>query len=633
MRRFVTHFKAGVRVRARVLMLMLARALMLMLARARVRLRALMLMLARARVRLRALMLAAGGWMAAGWGMTFSGQIPLHSPSSERDSTGWTPIDRGMFARWHLQYGDSLPSHGPFRSRWREGPWLDFSSDRAVLRVVPIIDVAWGRSLGDGGPDTAPASENGPYWNNTRGARFEGWVDGRWILGGELMERQAVAMPFWQEGLEGARSLPGWGRIKWRPVEDASGADTGLRMLDVGRTRGWIGWMQQPDGTGWGFDAGIDVLSRHLGENGYLGCVQEAPAPYFRVVWGGRAAGPADGQGAAPADSQGAEPDGGGRAGAWHWEGVAARTTGLRRQVLGATTEPLYTPQGRYGLHGTWRPGGGWVVRVGAGHLRMFRGRDGERGLHRSWGGAEVQWHRGGWRFFGQGGVNIDPVLNGIRASWRPEASGLGRDGEGEGEPVAVALGGGAGFEWSGRDYRFRAEWNVQPRDATREGPDWLAWSHAGLPLGPFPGDGRQTLRASADAQWLRETRLPLRLHLAHLRLLPLPGSAPGEPAPAPEPLPVPGLALTGHLTEATLSLHPSGRGFGGRDSQRPGRDSERPGRDSERPGRGTFAPWGSPSFTLWAMGGQPDAPGNPATGSPVTLGWQVAFQLYVPLP
>jgi hypothetical protein len=201
------------------------------------------------------------------------------------------------------------------------------------------------------------------------------------------------------------------------------------------------------------------------------------------------------------------------------------------------------------------------------------------------------------------------PVAEAVRGRFRELVKRRG-----EGEPVAVALGGGAGFEWSGRDYRFRAEWNVQPRDATREGPDWLAWSHAGLPLGPFPGDGRQTFRASADAQWLGETRLPVRLHLAHLRLHPLPGSAPGEPAPEPAPLPVPGLALTGHLTEATLSFHPGGPAF-------------------NKTRRDAFSPWGSPAFTLWAMGGQPVPLGNPDQRNPVTLGWQIAFQLYVPLP
>ena len=410
------------------------------------------------------------------------GQIPLTRTYFEQDSTGWTPLDRGMLGRG------------------RSGPELDFSSERAVVKVVPVLDLAYGKTMSPPwNADATPGTVGWDFWDNTRGARFEGLVDDRWIFGGELMERQVVAMPFWQEGLEGSRSLPGWGRVKWREVRDSAGVDTGERRLDVGRARGWVGWMERRDGAGWGVDAGIDGLSRHLGMNGYLGCVQAAPAPYVRVVWGSKRAGMP-----------------------WRWEGVASRTTGLGRQVLGETTEPLYVPQGTYGAHVQWRPGGGVVVHGGLGHLRTFRTLYDRTVLHRTWGGGEVQWHRGAWRLHVQGAVNVDRLLHGLRPAWRP-ATGtpLAPDGTPSGEAVAGLLGGGAGFTWTHRGFDVRWEWNVQPRNATREGPDWLAMSHAGLPLGPFAGDGHQSFRAYAAAPLLSRTRLPLQLSLAHLRYLP----------------------------------------------------------------------------------------------------------------
>ena len=60
----------------------------------------------------------------------------------------------------------------------------------------------------DGNPQTRS------WWDNIRGARFQGVIDGKWHVGGELLERQGLAEPllgFWATDYR----IPGWGRANW----------------------------------------------------------------------------------------------------------------------------------------------------------------------------------------------------------------------------------------------------------------------------------------------------------------------------------------------------------------------------------------------------------------------------------
>jgi hypothetical protein len=105
---------------------------------------------------------------------------------------------------------------------------LDFSSERSVVVVDPLLDLSWG--------PVRPAPDFA--WLNIRGATFSASWDEQWQAWGSLEEHQSIrtGAEAWWTAKNG--SLPGWGRAKL-------GRDGGWRTADslyadVARAEGGI---------------------------------------------------------------------------------------------------------------------------------------------------------------------------------------------------------------------------------------------------------------------------------------------------------------------------------------------------------------------------------------------------------
>lgn len=198
----------------------------------------------------------------------------VHGQSSSRtwalrsiDSTGFVPAER-------LELTDPLPSDSWWK-RTAHNHLFDFSdADRAqnLIVVDPVVQAYVGRIV-TGGAE----SETREWWDNIRGARFQGRIDRKWHLGGELLERQGIAEPLlgrWAVQYH----VPGWGRSKLGKGGEYATATSAY--FDVMLTRGWIGWQQGR----WAWDAGVDALHIGAGRNSAFLSRTAVPAPYLRAT-------------------------------------------------------------------------------------------------------------------------------------------------------------------------------------------------------------------------------------------------------------------------------------------------------------------------------------------------------------
>ena len=121
------------------------------------------------------------------------------------DSSGFVPIERLQLTK---------PSNAPsWWQRTAQNHLFDFSdADRTQNLVVvdPVVQ-AFAGSIRT--TDAAGNPQARTWWDNIRGARFQAIIDGKWQLGGELLERQGLAEPllgYWAA----TDRIPGWGRAK-----------------------------------------------------------------------------------------------------------------------------------------------------------------------------------------------------------------------------------------------------------------------------------------------------------------------------------------------------------------------------------------------------------------------------------
>lgn len=182
------------------------------------------------------------------------------------DSTGFVPAVR-------LELTEPTVAE----SRWQRiahNHLFDFSdTDRSqnLIVVDPVVQAFAGRILSD-----ASESSSGEWWDNIRGARFQGRIDRKWHIGGELLERQGVAEPLLGHWAAQNR-IPGWGRSK---LGKEGGYNTAASAyFDVMVTRGWVGWQQGR----WAWDAGVDALHIGAGRNSAFLSRAAVPAPYLRA--------------------------------------------------------------------------------------------------------------------------------------------------------------------------------------------------------------------------------------------------------------------------------------------------------------------------------------------------------------
>lgn len=152
---------------------------------------------------------------------------------------------------------------------------FDFSdADRSqnLIVVDPVVQSYAGRVVPAGAE-----SEPREWWDNIRGARFQGRIDRKWIVGGELLERQGVAEPLLGHWASQYR-VPGWGRSKLGKGGEYTTATSAY--FDVMLTRGWIGWQKGR----WSWDAGVDALHIGAGRNSAFLSRTAVPAPYLRTT-------------------------------------------------------------------------------------------------------------------------------------------------------------------------------------------------------------------------------------------------------------------------------------------------------------------------------------------------------------
>lgn len=185
------------------------------------------------------------------------------------DSTGFVPVER-------LELTD--PSDATtWWQRTLHNHLFDFSDVdryRNLIVVDPVVQ-AYAGSIQTTDAEGNPQSRT--WWDNIRGARFQGIIDGQWQAGGELLERQGLAEPllgFWAVD----NRIPGWGRAKL-------GKDGGFNSIDeayfdVMITRGWVGRQHRA----WGWDAGVDALHIGAGRTSAFLSRHSVPAPYMRVT-------------------------------------------------------------------------------------------------------------------------------------------------------------------------------------------------------------------------------------------------------------------------------------------------------------------------------------------------------------
>lgn len=184
-----------------------------------------------------------------------------------QDSTGFIPAER-------LE----LTAPSTAASWWQRtahNHLFDFSDtdrERNLIVVDPVVQSFVGRVLPDG-----PDAEARQWWDNIRGARFQGRIDGRWHVGGELLERQGLTDPlmgFWAEQFR----TPGWGRSKLGKDREYTTAEQAY--FDVMLTRGWVGSQKGA----WSWDAGVDALHIGAGRNSAFLSRTAVPAPYARLT-------------------------------------------------------------------------------------------------------------------------------------------------------------------------------------------------------------------------------------------------------------------------------------------------------------------------------------------------------------
>jgi hypothetical protein len=184
-----------------------------------------------------------------------------------QDSTGFIPAER-------LE----LTAPSTAASWWQRtahNHLFDFSDDdpeRNLIVVDPVVQSFVGRVLPEG--QDAVARE---WWDNIRGARFQGRIDGRWHVGGELLERQGVADPLLGIWASQFRT-PGWGRSKLGKNGGYTASDQAY--FDVMLTRGWVGTRQGA----WSWDVGVDALHIGAGRSSAFLSRTAVPAPYARLT-------------------------------------------------------------------------------------------------------------------------------------------------------------------------------------------------------------------------------------------------------------------------------------------------------------------------------------------------------------
>jgi hypothetical protein len=185
------------------------------------------------------------------------------------DSTGFVPVER-------LELTE--PSDATtWWQRTVHNHLFDFSdADRSqnLIVVDPVVQ-AYAGSIQTTDTEGNPQSRS--WWDNIRGARFQGIIDGKWQVGGELLERQGLAEPllgFWATDYR----IPGWGRAKLGKDGGSNSIDEAY--FDVMFTRGWIGRQHRA----WGWDAGVDALHIGAGRSSAFLSRHAVPAPYMRVT-------------------------------------------------------------------------------------------------------------------------------------------------------------------------------------------------------------------------------------------------------------------------------------------------------------------------------------------------------------
>ena len=198
-----------------------------------------------------------------------SGQTDTWWKLRNADSTGFVPIQRSKLTE---------PSDAStWWKRTLHNHLFDFSDDdrtQTLIVVDPVLQAHIGsiRTKSEGGSRQAQT-----WWDNIRGARFQGIIEGKWQLGGELLERQGLAEPLLGHWATQYR-IPGWGRSKL-------GKDGGYNTVDeayfdVMFARGWVGRQHEV----WGWDAGIDALHIGAGRSSAFLSRQAVPAPYLRLT-------------------------------------------------------------------------------------------------------------------------------------------------------------------------------------------------------------------------------------------------------------------------------------------------------------------------------------------------------------
>ncbi|MGB2385529.1 MAG: hypothetical protein ACPH8E_08490, partial [Flavobacteriales bacterium] len=103
------------------------------------------------------------------------------------DSTGFVPVERLELT----QPSDATT----WWQRTVHNHLFDFSdADRSqnLIVVDPVVQ-AYAGSIQTTDAEGNPQSRS--WWDNVRGARFQGIIDGKWHVGGELLERQGLAEP------------------------------------------------------------------------------------------------------------------------------------------------------------------------------------------------------------------------------------------------------------------------------------------------------------------------------------------------------------------------------------------------------------------------------------------------------
>lgn len=185
------------------------------------------------------------------------------------DSSGFVPIER-------LELTEPSEAH-TWWQRTVHNHLFDFSDAERTQNLIvvdPVVQAFAGSICTSNGQGNETART---WWDNIRGARFQGVIDGKWQLGGELLERQGLAEPLLGHWATDYR-IPGWGRAKLGKESGYNTVDEAY--FDVMFTRGWVGRVHRA----WGWDAGVDALHIGAGRASAFLSRHAVPAPYMRVT-------------------------------------------------------------------------------------------------------------------------------------------------------------------------------------------------------------------------------------------------------------------------------------------------------------------------------------------------------------